>query len=772
MSVSSPQSNADWLTKMMTWVRRSGLGRKLAFALVICVIISGVATFVTMTSSGPSGADPSLILNLLYVDAVLLLSLGALIVRRLVKLHSQHSRGIAGSKLHTRLVLFFSLLAVTPAILVAVFAGLYLNLGMQSWFSERVSTALSSSQTVAEAYRDAHVRSIQIDALAMASSLNRQAVQLSQSRKALERELNQLAQSKNLVEAAIMDGQGRVMAHTALTLSLAFDQVSQSVFDQADNNDVVVTFEPQNDRTRAIIKLDRYIDTYLFIGRFIPPEISGSIDRVETAYKQYSQLEEQREGIHISFVMIFMVVALMLLLAAAWIGMMFANQMVQPLTDLIAASERIRKGDLAVRVSKDHSADEIGLLGRAFNRMTEQLAAQRESLVEANRELAERNRFTETVLDGVTAGVIGLDKDGNIHLPNRFAGLFLRSDVSDLSGKPLSEIVPELEDLLAQAHQKPTRPAQAEVKLIRDSQVRIINASIAAEWVGGNIIGYVLTFDDITELQSAQRRAAWANVARRIAHEIKNPLTPIQLSAERLKRKYFKQIEDDPQTFSQCTDTIIRQVEDMRRMVNEFSSFARMPRPVLKNENIGELCGEIMFLERNRTDLIDYKTDIPAGSQKLLCDRQQMSRLLTNLVKNAAESIFSKYNLDPDSPIADGQETPLGHVTLTLEEDNDELVIRIQDDGIGFPEDERDRLTDPYVTTRQKGTGLGLAIVKKIVEEHQGKMALKDGPDGGAIVELRFPELEENGTTSGKDSDNKQQQDPMDLAVRLVSDGV
>ncbi|WP_135077720.1 PAS domain-containing sensor histidine kinase [Terasakiella sp. SH-1] len=767
MSVSLPKSSADQLTKFLIWFRRTGLGRKLAFLLVISTIFSGLATFIAMSSSGPGESDPSLILNLLYVDAVLMLLLGTLIIRRLINLKIQHSRGIAGSKLHTRLVLFFSLLAVTPAILVAIFAGLYLNLGMQSWFNERVSTALSSSQTVAEAYREEHIRSIQIDALSMANALNRNAPQLSRSTYSLKRELIRLAQEKNLVEAAILDGQGRVLAHTALTLSLAFDTIDREVFEKANNRDVVITYEPRNDRARAVVKLERYIDTYLFIGRFIPPEISGSIERVHNAYSQYSELEKRREGIHISFVMIFMIIAFMLLLAAAWLGMTFANQMVRPLTDLIEGSERIRKGDLAVRVDKEHSADEIGMLGRAFNRMAEQLEAQRDSLIEANREMAERHRFTETVLDGVSAGVIGIDPEGFIHLPNRFASLFLQTEIGHLMGQPLRDVLPELEDLLSKVSLKPNRPAQEEIKLLRNGQVRIINASIAAEWVEDDLIGYVLTFDDITELQSAERRAAWANVARRIAHEIKNPLTPIQLSAERLKRKYLKDIENDPDTFSMCTETIIRQVEDMRNMVDEFSSFARMPRPVLKKENIEELCGEIIFLEKNRTELVDYELELPENGAVLLCDRKQISRLLTNLVKNAAEGIFSKYDMDPDDPVKEGMDAPLGTVALSLSEESNEIIIKISDNGIGFPEDEREKLTDPYVTTRTKGTGLGLAIAKKIMEEHQGQLTLKDREGGGALVELRFPEFEEHGQKNPQE----EQEDPMAMTVRLVTDG-
>ncbi|MDV7338604.1 PAS domain-containing sensor histidine kinase [Terasakiella sp. A23] len=768
--MSTATSSADRLSKTLTWIKRHRLNRRFALLLVAATILSGIATFVAMTSSGPEGSNPSLVLNLLYLDAVLMLLLGTLIARRIVKLRSQHSKGVAGTKLHTKLVIFFSLLAVTPAILVAIFAGLYLNLGMQSWFNERVSTALSSSQTVAKAYRDEHVRSIQIDALGLANILNRNAAILSRSKYTLERELQKLALDNNLAEVALIDRQGRVLARTALTLSLTFNQISPEVFESAEKNEVVITFEPQNDRARAVLKLENYIDTYLFIGRFIPPEVSGSIDRVERAYQQYSELEKRREGIHISFIMIFLIIALMLLLAAAWLGMTFANQMARPITDLIAASERIRQGDLQARVDKDHSGDEIGLLGRAFNRMAEQLESQRHDLVEANRELAERHRFTETVLDGVSAGVIGLDTAGHIHLPNRFSGLFLKSEINDLIGLHLKEVVPELEDLLTQAIDKPTRPAQGEVKLLRDGQVRIINASIAAEWVDEDIIGYVLTFDDITELQSAQRSAAWANVARRIAHEIKNPLTPIQLSAERLKRKYLKHIENDPETFSMCTDTIIRQVDDMREMVNEFSSFARMPRPVLKMENISEICGEIIFLEKNRSDAIEYTLNLPENDLTLLCDRQQVSRLLTNLVKNGAEAVFGKYDLDPEDPLPEGLDAPIGQVGLTVSEQNNEIIVCIEDTGKGFPNEQRDRLTDPYVTTRTKGTGLGLAISKKIMEEHQGHLALKDRDGGGAVVELRFSELEEHGlsqSTSQKDNEKS----PMDATIRLVTDG-
>lgn len=764
-----PSSRQSLIITLSTLMRRYNVSRKLSLLLVLATLVSGIATFVIMTSAGPDGSNPSLVLNLLYVDAVLLLLLGSLILRRLLALRTQNSKGVTGSKLQSRLVLFFSVLAVTPAILMAIFAGIYLNLGMQAWFNERVSTALKSTQTIAQAYQNEHVRSIQIDALAIANYFNRNASYLSRSRNLMERDLNRMALDHNLAEAAIIDGRGQVLAQTALTLSLSFDALSDSIIEKANQNEVVLTFERQNDRARAVVKLDRYIDTYLFIGRFIPPEVSGSLDRVERAYKQYAELEKQREGIHISFVMIFMIIALMLLLASAWFGMMLANRMVRPLSELIEASERIRAGDLTTQVVPSASSDEIGTLGRAFNRMVEQLNAQHGRLMDANRELAERHRFTETVLDGVSAGVIGLDRNGIIHLPNRFALLFFDRSFDTLKGIPLIEAIPELSSLFAQVSQKPHRKAQDQIKILRGSQLRVIIANIVGEWINNELIGYVLTFDDITELQSAQRRAAWANVARRIAHEIKNPLTPIQLSAERLKRKYLKTIEQDPHVFELCTDTIIRQVDDMRQMVDEFSSFARMPRPELKTIDVAQLCEENVFLEKNRGLAIDYSVSNPDGVTTLLCDRQQISRVLTNLLKNAGEAIYAKHNLDPDGPEPIQNDTPLGHITLNLEHDSQaqETRIRITDTGKGFPQDEREKLTDPYVTTREKGTGLGLAIVKKIMEEHQGHLDLSDNPEGGGVVILTFPELDESGSSLSHSTPLN----PMDAATRLITDG-
>ncbi|MBF0247987.1 MAG: two-component sensor histidine kinase, partial [Alphaproteobacteria bacterium] len=378
---------------------------------------------------------------------------------------------------------------------------------------------------------------------------------------------------------------------------------------------------------------------------------------------------------------------------------------------------------------------EIGTLTKAFNDMTDQISVQREGLMAANRELDERRRFTETVLAGVSAGVIGLDPEGRINLPNRSASLLLDTDLLAKFDRYLAEIVPEMAEVLAEAMDRNDRPARAEITLHRSSGTHTLIVSAAAEKLHDDVIGYVVTFDDITELQSAQRKAAWSGVARRIAHEIKNPLTPIQLAAERLKRKYLKQIREDADTFATLTDTIVRQVEDLGRMVDEFSAFSRMPQAVLAPENMTDICRESLFLEGNRDHRIRFESDIPDGPVCLQCDRQQVSRALTNLLKNAAESVTE--HLDATSG---GQGE--GWIRLCLfgvsTSSGERISIVVEDNGKGLPEADLSRLTEPYVTTREKGTGLGLAIVKKIMEDHGGDLILENRPEGGARITLAF----------------------------------
>ncbi len=751
------------LGRFRLWSRRVGLGRKMAYTLAAAAVASGLATVATMTGSSPLGPDPKTVLLLLYLDAVLLLLLAVVVARRLVNVWAERRQGLAGSRLHVRLVFLFSVVAVTPAILVAVFSALFLNFGIQAWFNERVRTAVEESQAVARAYLHEHQQNIRADALAMANDLNRDATSLMRNRARFNQILSAQAGLRSLPEAMVLDGDGRTLARSRFSLSMELERLFARDLKTAATGEVVVLTGGQEDRVRALVKLNGFADAYLLVGRFIESRVLEHIERTDKAVTQYKSLEKRRKGIQITFVMIFVVVALLLLLAAVWVGLNLATQLARPISNLITVAERVGKGDLTARVEASAASHEIGILSRAFNRMTSQIDTQQRGLVEANRQLGERTRFTETVLAGVSAGVIGLDDQGRIHLPNRSASELLATDLARAIGTGLDTAVPEMAQLLDVVRNRPDRPHQAEINVIRQDRALNLIVSMAAESLDGRVIGYVVTFDDITELLSAQRTAAWADVARRIAHEIKNPLTPIRLSAERLKRKYLKQIEDDPKTFSDCVETIVRQVEDIGRMVDEFSSFARMPQATLKPENLSEICRQAAFFERARHPATNYDLDLGDEDIRISCDRRQVNQALTNMFKNAAESIEAR--------AAQNDPGLSGTILLRLHREpaqgGGRVIVAMEDNGLGLPEEQRDRLTEPYVTTRDKGTGLGLAIVRKIMEDHDGEVILENRTENGARISLVFhPEQEGAG-----EGDDPATPDPMEVATRILIDG-
>ncbi len=752
------------LGRFRLWARRVGLSRKLAYSLAAAAVASGSATVATMTGSSLLGPDPKTVLLLLYFDAVLLLLLAVVVARRLANVWAERRRGLAGSRLHVRLVFLFSVVAVTPAILVAVFSALFLNFGIQAWFNERVRTAVEESQAVARAYLHEHQQNIRADALAMANDLNRDAPFLMRNPVRFSQILSAQAGLRSLPEAMVMDGDGRTLARSRFSMSLELERVLGRDLKQAATGEVVVLTGGQEDRVRALVKLNRFADAYLLVGRFIESRVLEHIELTDKAVTQYKSLEKRRKGIQITFVMIFVVVALLLLLAAVWIGLTLATQLARPISNLISVAERVGKGDLTARVEATAASHEIGILSRAFNRMTSQIDTQQRGLVEANRQLGERSHFTETVLAGVSAGVIGLDDQGRIHLPNRSASELLATDLADAIGTGLDTVVPEMAKLLDIVRNRPDRPHQAEINVVRQDRPISLIVSITAESLNGQVIGYVVTFDDITELLSAQRTAAWADVARRIAHEIKNPLTPIRLSAERLKRKYLKQIEDDPKTFSNCIETIVRQVEDIGRMVDEFSSFARMPQATLKPENLSEICRQAAFLERARHPSTNYDLDLGEEDIHISCDRRQINQALTNMFKNAAESI--------EAQAAQHDPGLSGTILLRLSrgpaEVGSHVIVAMEDNGLGLPEEHRERLTEPYVTTRDKGTGLGLAIVRKIMEDHHGEVTLENRDGGGALISLVFhPESWSNDA----ETDDARPPDPVEVTTRILIDG-
>lgn len=715
---------------ILRWFRRTGLERKIAAVLLAAALVSGLATYLAMTGAFDIRPEPFTILVLLLINLAVLLMLGTVVTLRLVALWRERRRGLAGARLHARLVLWFSLMAVTPAVLVAVFSTMFMNQGLETWFSDRVRTAVKDSLIVARAYLQEHQQSVGSDVLAMAADMRRDSPFLMLDADRLEDMMQLQIGLRSLSEAIVFDANKQILGRAGFSVSVEFDpDLPTWALDRARAGEVVILPNDSGDRVRALVQLDPYEDTFLYAGRPVDKRVLMHLDATSGAARIYEKLEGERYDLQITFAAIFFVVALLLLAAAIWIALHFATQIVRPIGNLVAAAERVREGDLTARVAEEPEDDEIGTMSRAFNRMANQLEAQRNALMRVNRELDERRQFTELVLAGVSAGVIGLDAAGRINLPNRSASELLATDLDARIGQELAVVVPEMAGLLEMAHRRPARVAQGQITLQRQGHARTLLVRIVSELSVQGPTGYVVTFDDVTQLLSAQRKAAWADVARRIAHEIKNPLTPIQLSAERLKRKYLKEIKTDPETFMVCIDTIVRQVGDIGRMVDEFSSFARMPAPVMRLENLNALARQAIFLQQSGNPGIRYRSDLPAEPLMVRCDPRQISQAITNLMKNAAESIEAR------TPPAEGS-LPPGEIVLRLAAADGRVEIAVEDNGRGLPTEGRERLTEPYVTTRTKGTGLGLAIVKKIMEDHGGDLILDDRPGGGAIVRL------------------------------------
>ena len=726
-------------SRFSAWARRANLERGLSIVLLVGTVCSGTVTFAAMTGYLPVAIDPWSILLLLNLDLVFLLALSALIARRLVILWAEHKKGLAGAQLHARLVGLFSLVAVTPTIVVATFSFLLFDFGLQGWFSDRVRTAVGESFAVAQAYLEEHRKTISSDALAMARDLNREGMPLALNSRRFNKVLAAHVGVRSLTEAMVFDGAGRVLARAGFSLVFDFDpRIPDWAMKRAQEGDVVIITASTEDRMRALLRLDGFTNAYLFVGRLVDPRVLTHIATTKNAAKLYQELEGQRSDLQITFALVFVVVALMLLLAAVWVGLAFANRLTRPIGRLIEAAERVGAGDLSARVDVSEDSDEIGSLSEAFNRMTGELASQRHDLLEANRQLDYRSRFIEAVLGGVSAGVIGLDREGEITLPNRSACELLSMAEQDLRGKKIADVAPEMAELVEVARKRPKRLSERTITLLRpDGTARRLLVRVAAEVNKRRIFGFVITFDDITELLSAQRKAAWADVARRIAHEIKNPLTPIQLSAERLKRKYMDQIQVDAETFRTCTDTIVRHVGDIGRMVDEFSAFARMPAPVMADENLVELVKESIFLQQGAHPEIVFTVEQADDPVIVWCDNEQIGRAVANLIQNAVEAIEGRVP-DGSAPM------PPGQITVRLIDDESVRAIEVEDNGRGLPKSQdRHRLTEPYVTTRQEGTGLGLAIVKRIMEDHGGDLSLDDSPSGGARVRLVFPRPDE-----------------------------
>lgn len=698
--------------------------KMMVLGLMIASILSGGATYVVMTQR-PEATDT--VFWLINVDLGLFLLLAILVARQIAKLWAERKQGLAGSQLHVRLVFIFGLLTAAPAILMTLFSAAFFYFGVQAWFSDRVSTAVQESLVVAEAYLDEHKQTMRADVLAMANDLNREAGVLTDNMQALNQFVQAQSQIRDLSEVMVFTSSGRVLARSKLTFTLEFDPIPETTLNKAAEGRVVLLLGDgphSEDRVRALVKLDQYVDTYLLVGRLVDEKVIRHLNSAKDAVKGYAELEGKRSSFQLSIIFMFLAVALLLLLVAVWFGLVFAGQLVRPISQLISASERVRSGDFSARVEHDDSDDELGALGASFNRMTTQLAEQRDELIEANRQIDDRRRFTEAVLANTSSGIIGINDKHEITLANPVAAnLFGVAHQEDLINKNLVEFVPEVEDLFSRlVDTSKTHELEYDTQ---DGVKRILSLRVTKEINDDREDGFVLTFDDVSPLVAAQRKAAWSDVARRIAHEIKNPLTPIQLSAERLNKKYLPQITEDPETFEKCTDTIVRQVEQIGRMVKEFSDFARLPEAVKEENNVVQICQEAMIFQKQATPNITFSL-VPSKKKIIsVCDAGQVSQVLNNVLLNAIQAI---------------EESKTGsEINIGIEDSEKSVKIIIEDDGPGLPEEDIARLTEPYVTTRKKGTGLGLAIVKKILDDHNGSIELDNSSElGGARVVMKI----------------------------------
>ncbi|WP_435260038.1 ATP-binding protein [Thioclava sp. FR2] len=710
------------------------------FGLVFLGPLLAVGTFLAL---GPfsQGATSPLLRIVLLADLVYILSIAALVVARVAKLIADRRSKSAGSRLHLRLSGVFALVALVPTVLVAIFAVLTVNIGLEGWFSDRVRSVVGTSLSAAQAYETQSRDDLIADAVALAAYLNvaKQSTFFladDQLRPLLTQ--GQAAVQRGLKEAFLIDGAGKLKTRGERSYLFDFEQPPMATLQAAAEEGPQVIEDWSNNEFRALVHLEAFADRYLYVSREVDGQLLSLLDETQETVRLYNQLESERGRVLFNFGLIYLGFAIILILAAVWLGLWFAERLSRPVGRLAGAAQRVGGGDLDVRVIEEPGDDEIAMLGRLFNQMTRQLKGQREALMEGHRQTERRRRLFDSVLSNVTAGVIGLNSEGRVDFVNRAAERLL--DISDETPDvALGAAVPEFEAVFDRLRDGSANAVQEEVRLTRKGKLEslLVRMSVRRN-DNGRLEGYVVAFDDVTELVSAQRMAAWGDVARRIAHEIKNPLTPIALSAERIKRKFRTQVAE-PDDLEQYTDVIVRQTNDLRRIVDEFSKFARMPEPDRRENDLTALLKDAITLQESGQPDVRFDVSIPIYPVVMDLDATMISQAFTNLIKNAGEAI--------ESLMEKGE--PRGHVPeirITMEADDAEAIIRIMDNGIGLPPD-RARLFEPYVTTREKGTGLGLPIVKKIIEEHGGQLFLLDAPvfegnaHAGAMAEIRLPRL-------------------------------
>jgi two-component system nitrogen regulation sensor histidine kinase NtrY len=710
---------------------KRGETRVLGPIAVGLALLSAFITFIVLADLTPIAPTHYVVVTLLLVNASTVLLLLGIIVREVWLVVQARRAGRAGARLHIRIVGLFAIVAAVPAILVAIVASVTLDRGLDRLFNARTRAAVENSLIVAEAYLHDHAQIVRSDILVMAFDMARAEPVFKEDRAQLRQFLTFQASVRGLAAATVIDKNLNVIARANVRTNETFAMPPRDALAQISDKEPQIVLLPDTNYVAAVVKLQKYDDYYLYVTRLLDPRVVPQLQATRQSASEYAALEARRLGVQVAFALMYTVIALAVLLSAVWIGLNFANVLVAPIRRLIGAANLVSTGNLYVRVPVRDSEGDLAQLGETFNRMTQELRTQRDDIMRARDVIDSRRRFTEAVLAGASAGVIGVDGKGCVSILNRSAEKLVGSTEAKALGRPLTEIFPELADIL-EAAQTGAR-TQDQVTITRNGRERNLSVRITSEQSSESEHGYVVTLDDITELVAAQRTSAWADIARRIAHEIKNPLTPIQLSAERLRRKYGKVIGEDDGVFAQCTDTIVRQVDDIRRMVDEFSRFARTPKPVMAGEDVADTVRQAIFLMRVGNAEIDIDAEIAEDPMPARFDRRLISQALTNLIKNAAEAIAA----------VPAGELGKGTIKVFAAREGGDIVIDVVDNGIGLPTENRSRLLEPYVTTREKGTGLGLAIVGRIIEEHGGSIALHDAAEKipgqrGAWIRLRF----------------------------------
>jgi two-component system nitrogen regulation sensor histidine kinase NtrY len=731
------------------------IARAIGLLVVLVALAASAGSFLVLTGGTQIEPTPSVIRNAGIINGVVVFGLIAVLGYEAYGLWLARQRGRAAARLHIRIVALFSVVAALPAILVAIIASITLDKGLDRWFSERTQAIIDTSRNVAQAYIQEHSRVLALDLLAIGGEFNRVTPNIEQNNNAIAAFLSNQARLRGLSAVKLLHRDSSVIVKGKTRTNLAVPPPPENIFIEADKGKPSLIAPGTTNLVGGVLKLGNFDDVYLYLARPIDPRVTRHVRLTNENAEDYRQLLANRFGVQVAFAILFVGMALVVFLSAIWIGLGFANQLVAPIRRLISAVGEVSGGNLDVQVPVHGATGDIASLADTFNTMTGQLKTQRNDVLSANTELDERRRFTEAVLSGVSAGVIGLDPAGKVTLANEPALMALGLEKSDLINQRLVDLVPEFTALIGEVRLRGRGPALGQIQLAGAGGQRTLNVQVTQEWADHSDDGMVVTLDDITDLVGAQRRSAWADVARRIAHEIKNPLTPIQLSAERLKRRYGSKIaEEDRDVFDQCTDTIVRQVGDIRRMVDEFSAFARMPKAEMENRDLREVVRESVFLQEVGNPDISFQLDSPPDPVVARVDHRLVTQALTNIIKNATEAIEA----------VPQPEREAGLIVIRIRSQDKAAIIDVEDNGKGLPKQDRDSLLEPYMTTRKKGTGLGLAIVRKVMEEHGGTIDLLDaapidGGRSGAVVRLTFPVGEltvseaEVGARSGEHAD-------------------